>query len=270
MEQMVLCSKNDLTELYKMLIEKSSLKHIVFFQKDTVNYLGFDLKDMEEASFFIAEWINQCCGQKEIIQVLLANYDFLSCEELFAVKQVAMQKLNREKSALLPPIQEGLFALSKVSNMLSLDGFVVFCMQEYKEAVLFLVEESLDEYLSHEEYLEFLNMLHHFVELEEPNFKCLYVVAEPDGFYRFYDEACREITQECKKMFQEEFQEIVEEESEKQNDMLISLLVILVPEVICLYGIQYIQNRNFLTTLQIVFEERIRFFEEVPPNLILK
>ncbi|MEE1014338.1 MAG: sporulation protein YtxC [Clostridia bacterium] len=264
LEQMVLCSKNDLTKLYKMLIEEGLLKHIVFYQKDAVNYLGFDLKDMEEASFFIAEWINQSCGQREVIQTLLANYDFLSCEELFSVKQLATQKLNQEKNELLPPIQEGLFALSKVSNMLNLDGFVIFCMQEYREAILLLVEESLDEYLAHEEYLEFLHMLHHLIELEEPNFKCLSVVAKPDGFYRFYDEAYREITQECIQMFQEEFQEIVEEESEKQNDMLISLLVILVPETICLYGIQYIQNRNFLTTLQLVFEERIQFFQEVP------
>lgn len=264
MEQMVLCSKNDLTELYKMLSEKSLLKHIVFYQKDAMNYLGFDLKDMEEASFFVAEWMNQSCGQREVIQVLLTNHDFLSCEELFAVKQMAVQKLNQEKSELLPILKEEIIALSKVSHMLNLDGFSIFCMKEYREAISLLVEESLDEYLTQEEYLEFLHMLHYFVELEEPNFKYLYVVADPNGCYHFYDEGCREITRECVQIFQKEFEEIVEEEPEKQNDLLISLLVILVPETICIYGIQYIQNRNFLTTLQMVFEERIQFFEEVP------
>ena len=258
MEAIIFSSKQDLHALNNQLNGKISL-----YEKDTVNYLGVELAELKEASFFLAEWLHRVYAGRTIREGLRTSFDFLSQDEIYGVKQLADQRLEQEKAEFIQNIQKNLLRFTEISNKINLEGFWRFAMQDYRDEVLELLEESLDDYLAEQDYKEFLELLRYFIELEQSQMKELSVIALPDNTYRIYDEKHIDITDECTKLFCDEFIDAEQEDTEQQNDLLISLLVILLPEKIYLYGTKYVKNKNFITTLETVFAGRIECTEEI-------
>ncbi|MBQ2614185.1 MAG: hypothetical protein IJB80_02505 [Clostridia bacterium] len=248
MEEIVIISKKNLSD---------------FKGENGIYCLKIKPHKKEEALHRLAEWLHETYGEEILFQKISAYTGGMSSQEVNNVKRLALQEFSREKEGFVRFIMDSLTDLAEVSNFINLDGFTFFGMQEYRKEAEYLLEDCIEAYLSRESYREFLDLLHYFVELEESRLSQLYVVANTDGSYRFYDESYQEITMKCEQMFLDEFPEI-DEEAEKENDMLISILVILVPEKIILYGIKNVKNKNFLITLQNIFQKRICFLEEVP------
>ncbi len=251
MEEIVIVSKKNLSD---------------FRRENGIYCLKVKPHQKEETLNRVAKWLHETYGEEILFQKLSAYTVGMSSQEVDGVKRLALQEFSREKEAFVRFIKDSLMDLAEVSNFINLDGFTFFGMQEYRKEAAYLLEDCVEAYLSRESYREFLDLLHYFVELEESRLSQLYVVADTNGSYRFYDESYQEITTECEQMFLDEFPEI-DEEAEKENDMLISTLVILVPEKIVLYGIKNVKNKNFLITLQNIFQKRICFSEEVPQFL---
>lgn len=252
MEEIVIVSKKNLSD---------------FGKENGIYCLKTKPHKKEEALVRVAEWIHETYGEEILFQKLPFCTNGMSRQEIDSVKKFALQEFSHERESFIRFIKDSLVDLTEVSNFINLDGFTFFGMQEYRKEAAYLLEDCVEEYLSRESYREFLDLLHYFVELEEPQLSELYVVADANGSYRFYDKSYQEITNECEQMFLDEFPEI-DEETEKENDMLISTLVILVPEKIILYGIKNVKNKNFLITLQNIFQKRIYFSEEVPQFLL--
>ncbi len=259
METIIFSSKQDLDELKHILTEQIS-----FFRKDAINYLDVKPEKIKEASFFLAEWLHRLYVKTAIRDGIRTSFDFLSQEEISAVKRIVREKLEKEKSYFICEIQKKLINLTEVSRFISLEGVWLFAMEDYRNKILELIEEALDEHLAEQDYREFLSMLHYFVELENSQMKELQVITLPNGAYRFYDENHRDITEQCIKMVVNEFSDVELAEAEPQNDILISLLIILLPEEIYLYGTKFIENKKFLITLEAVFADRIHLIKETP------
>ena len=126
-------------------------------------------------------------------------------------------------------------------------------MQEYWEKMEIIVEECIDSYLSEQDYLEFLELLKCYIAIEEYRFGHLYVIAQPDGKYQYYDHDLNNITTKCLERFLIE----CEDYNADPDDCLITILILLLPERITIYGAEEISNKKFLNTLKNIFESRL-------------
>lgn len=236
---------------------------IARYIKDNIqNNFEIAENEVKEASFFLAEWMHELYAEKEILDGLRLSFDFLSPDETYKVKQLAKKHLSNERILYIKKIQRKLLEFTEISRRINLDGFWCFVMRDYRRDILNLLEESLDEYWAEEDYREFLELLHCFIEVEEPQIESLMIQVTPDGKYHYFDENNQDITIECEELLRQEFSNVEDDETVYQNDMLISLLVILIPKKIIMSGVDYMKDKNFLTTLQIVFANRIHYTEE--------
>lgn len=253
MEQVTLCSKGSLSELEHTIRRAFSTKEIGFQRSQQgMDALRLARSDLPELSEALADWINQSFCHQGIREVLYQKYDILSGQEKARISCAAVKKLKAANQGLVAMIQKKLITLFEISDKIQLEGFVTFCLQEYRSELELLVDECLDEYLAEQDYLEFLELLRYFVEVEGSQFGCLAIVVQPDGSYRYYgweDETAQEIDLNA---FLDKCTEAVTE----PDDQLIGLLISLLPEEIALYGAEYMENKNLLKTLQIIFEER--------------
>ena len=119
------------------------------------------------------------------------------------------------------------------------------------------MEEVLEEYFIKKEYADFLDLLHYFADVEERGFGKLDIITTNDGKYRFYDESRIDITDSCVRIFNREFND----QNITENDFLISILILLLPEEISIYGAENIINKNILKTLKFIFENRIYIYD---------
>lgn len=255
METIIFSTNQNLHEVQSYKIAKYIKDHIH-------NNFEIAANEVKEASFFLAEWLHEQYAEKEILDVLRMSFDFLSPNETYKVKQLAQKHLINERILYIKKIQRKLLEFTEISRKINLDGFWCFVMRDYRSDILNLLEESLDEYWAEEDYREFLDLLHCFIEIEESQIETLLIQVTPDGKYHYFDENNQDITTECEELMRREFSDVEDDENVQQNDMLISLLVILIPEKIIISGVDYMKDKNFLTTLQIVFANRIHYLEE--------
>lgn len=242
-------------------------KPIVLFEKDARNFLEIAPEAMTDASFFIAEWLNDRVKKKKIENILLQSFQFLSEEEFQEVKELSYQRFEQEKERFIQLVQSKIVKLFQISNILNLEGFSIFCLENYEQELYCLIDACLDDCWARQEYYDFLELLQYFMSIEDSRASCLYVCASPGGQYHFFNESLYDITRECLEHIELEFPRHAEEEAETQNDILMDILVLLAPEKIFLYGIKFIENKNFLKTLERIFQPKISFFESVPDFL---
>lgn len=259
LEQMSVYSEKDLSELVSIINSKNVYAENI---TDTCNRNGkycfvFDKECFQTVSGYIALWINKERGVQKIIDMVLSLHGVIDDNDRTEVCCYAIQKFKKDTSVLVEILKCKLKDLSEIDNYIYLDGFMNFCLGEYTEEIELIMEEALEEYFIKKEYADFLDLLHYFADVEERGFGKLDIITTNDGKYRFYDENRIDITDSCVRIFNREFND----KNITENDFLISILILLLPEEISIYGAENIINKNILKTLKFIFENRIYIYD---------
>ncbi len=252
LEQVTVESKIDLSTLWD-IVKKRFPNQTVSYQKNKNNHvLMINTQYCDAFSQIFALWLHQQIYLSELNKII-NEYEMITLPEKEHIFLVAQDEICKDQGALSKILQEKILAVFATSLDLKLEGFFNFCMQEYWEELENIVEECLDNYLSEQDYLEFLDLLQYYIAVEEYRFGHLTVVAQPDGKYQYYDENIKNITAECLGKFLMEY----EDEAADPDDCLITILILLLPEKITLYGIEFMNNKKFLKTLKNIFGNRL-------------
>lgn len=67
------------------------------------------------------------------------------------------------------------------SNTVHLEGFIRFRLKDYLEALEAAVDRAVEDHLVEREHGEFIRLLRHFVQLQEPRPEAVHVVCRPGG-----------------------------------------------------------------------------------------
>ncbi|MBE5039621.1 hypothetical protein INF28_03980 [Oscillospiraceae bacterium DSM 107454] len=254
MQCVTICTKNDLSELKQVIENQFSAKYHRFFQNENgLKAFTLNKKDLPEISIPMAKWINQSIFKNKIQKIIANKYQLLTEEERLQICLISIQRLKEENTGFNDMIRKQLLLQFELNNQLNLEGFVTFCLKEYQTELELLIEECLEEYLTEKDYYEFLELLRYFAEVEESRFGSLIIRAQKDGSYHYFDENLYDITSECKEIF---FKDFADPEA-SEDDILVSILIILLPEQIYFLNAEYIQNTNILQTLKAVFQDRL-------------
>ncbi|KLU63830.1 YtxC-like family protein [Desulfosporosinus acididurans] len=138
------------------------------------------------------------------------------------------------------------------SLIFDLEGFLSFRAQEYKHDVSKAVEFAIEEYIVEKEYLEFIQLLKHFVDTQTPQLESLHVGMTSKGEFHLYNEDGEDITRDYLEDYQlDNLHELGYE------DLLVSSLIAVAPRQITLH-IRYNGYKDTLQTIRQVFGDRVR------------
>lgn len=133
------------------------------------------------------------------------------------------------------------------SPVFDIEGFLRFRAQEYRGEVKKAVEFAIDEYVVEKEYLEFIQLLKHFVDSQKPRLDSLHVGITTQGKFHLYNNEGVKVTHEYLEDYQlDNVQELGYE------DLLISALIAVAPRQITLH-IRYEGYQDTLQTIRSVF-----------------
>jgi len=135
-------------------------------------------------------------------------------------------KVNR-KSQVLHRLRD----YFDTADELVLEGFVHFRLRDYIEELEEAVDRAVDEFLMEREHREFIRLLRHFVELQEPRIDHVHVVLGPGHAFRLLDDDGGAIRSEAL----EEFVAEMTESEVSYEDLLISALITLAPRALTLH-----------------------------------
>ena len=99
------------------------------------------------------------------------------------------------------------------------------------------------------EYNEFIKLLKYFVDIQEPKFENIHVIASKGCGYALFDENCKEITNECIKEYVTE----ISKGEINYDDLLVSSLITLAPKKITVHCIGNFKNKELLETIKNIF-----------------
>lgn len=141
--------------------------------------------------------------------------------------------------------------------LFDIEGFLRFRAHGYKEEVDKAVSHVVDEHILEKEYVEFIELLKHFVDSQDARMDTLHVGINPKGKFHLYDEEGKKVTNQY--MDDLSFGNVGSEFS--YEDMLISALIAVAPRQIVLH-IRYNGYKDTLQTIVKVFEGRVSYCVE--------
>jgi putative sporulation protein YtxC len=206
----------------------------------------------------LAEYIIKEYEEKLIFRIINSNYCYFTSFEKKEILRIALSIINNEDKNFLNSIFQvrrkniitrKLLEYFQSSNSVILDGFINFRIKDYIKDLEDVVDKAVDDFLMEREYKEFIRLLRYFVDIQEPKFNVIHVIAGYDNRYVLLDEDKREITNECI----QEFMNDLPGGEMNYDDLLVSSLITMAPKKIVIHGSKSFRNKELLETIKNVF-----------------
>lgn len=213
-------------------------------------------------SNFLADYIIRQYEEKLITRIINSNYCYFNSIEKKEILNKALRIIRNDDRNFFNSlfqvrrrntIVRKLIDYFESSNSMILDGFVNFRLKDYVKDLEEIVDKAVDDYLMEREYREFIRLLRYFVDIQEPKFDTIHVIAGFDNRYILLDETKKEITNEC-------IQEFISEISEgdiNYDDLLVSSLITFAPRKIVIHCTGQLRNKELLETIKNVFPDKV-------------
>lgn len=138
-------------------------------------------------------------------------------------------------------------------NIIIIDGFVNFRLNDYIKDLSDIVERAVEDYITEREYNEFIKLLRYFVEIQDCKINTVHVIPAKSGGYLLMDSDRRPINCEC-------FEDLKAEMGDSDislDDLLISSLITIAPNKVIIHNRESFNNKELLKTINNVFFDRI-------------
>lgn len=252
-------SKKDLSSLWIIVEERLPYQSVVIESfKDTMWKLTIQKDYIAEFCNIFSRWLHREIWQDEINIIISDLFDLTAIEREDTLKLIE-DTINYSETELADEINKKAFILLSDYSYFILEGFTIFSTRKYKEKLLMIVDQILEQYLAEQEYREFLSLLQYYVEVEECHFGTLTVIVDSKGNYNYFNEKNQNITNQCLRMFDINPEDV----NLNPDDGLITILILLMPREIKIIGTEFIKNKKFLNTIKTIFKTRIKFFSEI-------
>ncbi|HVJ49417.1 putative sporulation protein YtxC [Desulfitobacterium sp.] len=199
--------------------------------------------------------------EKDHVRWLLKRKYQLEKEEAEQVLTKALEYLNQR------PSERKSYSINRKTTLVNqiitcldtqplfdIEGFLRFRAQAYKEEVKKAVSYVVDEHVLEKEYVEFIELLKHFVDSQNPRLDTLHVGITSEGNFHLYNEEGKKVTNQY--IDDLSFGNEVNEFS--YEDMLVSAIIAVAPRRIVLH-IRYNGYKDTLQTIVKVFDGRVSY-----------
>lgn len=139
------------------------------------------------------------------------------------------------------------------SAVFDIEGFLHFRGREYKGALNKTIDYIVDEYLLEQEYVEFIELLKSFVDMQKPRLDTLHVVIS-QGQFNLYDDGGHYVTDEYLTDYHPG--NVIQDVS--YDDLLISALIAVAPRQVVMH-VKSGGAEDTLHSIRQVFGDRVSF-----------
>ena len=201
--------------------------------------------------------------KREMFQLIKDTYFFLRQDEILEIEILIMKVLYRENKI---EDETGVFCENKINkiiekikecleenNELNINGFITFRMRSLRGDIEEIIDKVIQRYMVDKEYKEFIKLLKYFVEIQDSKMNKINIIIDKDGKYRVEDEGGKDIFNQ----FTKEIGDSKIGIDANIEDVIISGLITNAPKEILIMGRENCLNKEFMRTLDKVFEERI-------------
>jgi len=205
--------------------------------------------------------------KREMFDYIKENYFFLKQEEIIEVENNIINVLLLEESI---DSNNLVFCMNKMNSIIdkikdfleenseiNINGFIRFRMKELREYIDQIISKIIESYMVEKEYQEFVKLLKYFVDIQESKIDEINIIINETGNYIIKDENGNDI-------FSEFIKELIDNKFDldtKMEDIIISGLITNSPKILKIHGKEYCKNKEFLETMEKVFENRVQYCE---------
>lgn len=135
------------------------------------------------------------------------------------------------------------------NNNLYLEGFLRFRLKDYFQEIIDSVERAVDNFLMEKEYLEFIQLLRYFVDIQQPKIDEVHVLIQGKNEIYFLDEANQPVKPDQIRGILTDFEDEIDYE-----DWMLSALITIAPRRIILH---ILKHSDLIETITSVFVNRV-------------
>ena len=189
---------------------------------------------------------------KDRVTKICSDYSLAEKEEIIVSTHSTLMNENyyiREKNIVNEDIVDYLIE----NNTLLIDGYMNFRLRKFLYLVDISIEKAIGDIEIEREYLEFLNMLQYFVDIQEPKSELVNVVIKDNDYYL--------LDKDNKVIENGLLNDMVEDlayEDISKSDLLISSLIVLSPMKLIMH-IEEGKEKELVTVISQVFKEKVQF-----------
>jgi len=229
----------------------------VFRNEDIIYIFKHQLAEVL-AEHIISDW-----ELKLIEKEIFRRYKGVSAEDKKLIQQKAygfLKKYNENESLNLfirfsrkSRISRKILDYISDKDLLILEGFVNFCLQDYMKEIRFAVDLAFEELKNEKEYDEFIKLLRYLVDTQVPKvFEVNLMVGSDKDFY-LWDEKGVQIKESYLRHYLDDM--LLDEVD--LDDVLISILVTIAPRRIVFHNIEHLLGNEPFEMIKRVFKDKI-------------
>lgn len=129
-------------------------------------------------------------------------------------------------------------------DQINIEGFIRFRLKDYQRDLLELINQSADDLMIEKEYLDFINLLKYFVEIQQPKYPEMHLLCLAEGVLLCDDS--------YKILHREKTLDI------EGADAIVSALVTAAPSLVTIHISNFPGDSELVSTIQHIFDAKIR------------
>ena len=242
---------------FNMLNVFYSIREFKSYKNIIIHYTGIDNELFYTKLATILSYLVIDYFEKDIIKkILLNNYFYFDNSEFNKILALCAENLCDDDEFSFTNRQMQLFdafyEYISQHHSLILTGFINFRLTKYRKLIENLVDFSVNEYIIEREYLEFVSLLRLYINSQEHSDCSIHLISlEHDTF--LLDENLQLIDVDKNALSAKYLSDV----SFSTNDYILNTLLNLLPQKIYLHLVSPLSNLDFISTLQLIFENRI-------------
>ncbi|AOZ92069.1 putative sporulation protein YtxC [Paenibacillus crassostreae] len=205
--------------------------------------------------------------EQHIIRTLLRNeFNFSGKDESERIIEHCLALLEKGDESPNPSWNRRFLMLAKSlqrcfqeTNILNIDGFIAFRLQEYGKELREVIEYTVDEFLVDRQYEEFVGLLKYFVYFQEPLIPVAHVVHKGGLELLLFDENMNPL---LRSGHESVFVERINQQDMELEDAVVSTLISVSPAKLIIHTRD--AQMPAVKTLQQIFEKRVEICHYCP------
>lgn len=144
----------------------------------------------------------------------------------------------------------------KENQSLNIEGWLLFRIDKYKILLRDILEQFIEDYTAKKDVVCFIKLMREASLLAVPLEEVIHVVYRREGKVHIYDKKLKNVTGHYIKKY---CKELLLDSTLTREDLLLHVLITICPKKVVIHKTEHMKTKQFLNTLEIVFEENITY-----------
>ena len=147
----------------------------------------------------------------------------------------------------------------KEKQTLHIEGWFRFRLDKYKIILKDILEQFIEDYMAKKDVVSFIKLMRDASLLAVPLEEVMHVVYKQEGKIHLYNKNLKNVTSYYIKKY---CKDLLLDSTLTREDLLLHVLLTICPKKIVMHKMENMKTKQFINTLEIIFEENITYCTE--------